>query len=350
MMQKLGVLFIFVISCFASADDLFLAKSIELKSGTLSENRSILVKLPASYNSSNIKRYPVLYLLDAQDNFIHAASALDNLSKSDQIPEFILVGIIQNDRRKELSVKSEYGKKFKTFVTSEVTSFIKANYRTEKYSILSGWSASGGLVTDIASSKNTFNAYFAFSPDLSSITDKNLTTLSGDNKTIILTLANEGDSFKMPFDKIVEYFTLKEKSSINFYYKKFLEYDHQTNAVVSQLYALSKLFSGWVPTDDVFSLGLPGLKDHYEKLSTKYGFEVPIPMGLVTYISYEFLGDSSLNIQNMGLELMTYAINKDPINVNTFIQMAGAYKQRKMLKTHGFIVKNICKLQSSHAV
>lgn len=350
MTQRLPIMLLAIISFFSNGSDLLLAKSIELKSNTLSEKRSLLLRLPASYEYSRSKKYPVLYLLDAQDNFIHAASAIDNLTKSDQIPEIILVGIIQNDRQKELSYKSEYGKKFKRFITSEVVNFVDDNYRTEKYSILSGWSASGALVFDIASDKNPFNAYFAFSPALSTAAVKNIKLMSEKNKTLIITLANEDDSFKKPFEKLVEYYSYSEKPLINFYSKRFLEHDHQSNAVVSQLYALSKLFSGWMPTDEALSLGLTGLKEHYNSLSIKYGFDVSIPIGAVIYTSYDFLGDSSIDVQKKGLELMTYAINQDPEHANTFVQMAGAYKQRKMLKAYDYIINNICKLQSNNTI
>jgi len=350
MVQKLLIILLAIFSFFANSNDLLLAKSIELNSNVLSEKRTLLVRLPASYDYSSAKKYPVLYLLDAQDNFIHAASAIDNLIKSDQIPEIILVGIIQNDRQKELSYKSEYGNKFMQFITSEVTDFVQGNYRTEKYSILSGWSASGAFVFDIASNKNPFNAYFAFSPALSPEIDKNIALMSEQNKTLIITLANEDDSFKKPFEQVVDYFSSSEKSSIDFHSKKFLEHDHRSNAVVSQLYALSKLFSGWMPTDETLYLGLTGLKEHYNSLSIKYGFDVSIPIGAVIYTSYDFLGGDSIDAQKKGVELMTYAINQDSENTNVFVQMAGAYKQRKMLKVHDYIVKNICTLQSNHTI
>ncbi len=74
--------------------------SLKFHSNILNEDRTINISLPEGYEKST-KKYPVLYMLDAQWNFNHTAQNLGWLSNSDikSIPQTIVVGIVTGGDR-----------------------------------------------------------------------------------------------------------------------------------------------------------------------------------------------------------------------------------------------------------
>jgi enterochelin esterase-like enzyme len=71
---------------------LAIGEQVMLHSQVLQEDRPLMVYLPESYSVSTF-RYPVLFLLDAEGDFLHTVGIVEFLSGTDQIPEVILVGI-----------------------------------------------------------------------------------------------------------------------------------------------------------------------------------------------------------------------------------------------------------------
>ena len=58
-----------------------LASSFSMHSQVLNEDRTIVVALPAGYASSNAS-YPVLYLLDGEQNIWHVAGSVEVLTRT----------------------------------------------------------------------------------------------------------------------------------------------------------------------------------------------------------------------------------------------------------------------------
>ncbi len=74
--------------------------SFKLHSDILNEDRTIFIALPVGYDSLT-KKYPVLYMMDAQWNFSHTAQTMAWLSRcySRTIPHTIVVGVHTGDNR-----------------------------------------------------------------------------------------------------------------------------------------------------------------------------------------------------------------------------------------------------------
>ena len=146
-----------------------------IDSKVLNEKRDFIVKLPKSYSDNTTNKYPVLYLLDGENNLNHTSATLEALNEAHLAPELIIVGIFQKNRMVELtptkdksvSSNSGEGEIFLDFIEKEIIPYMDKNYRTENYKILSGHSL-GGLLTisAIQSRPQLFNAHFAFSPSL----------------------------------------------------------------------------------------------------------------------------------------------------------------------------------------
>ena len=81
-------------------------KTHQIESKVLSESRTLLISVPQSYQSGK-RSYPVIYLLDGRSNFLHTVSAARFLAANRRIPESIVVGIVNTNRTRDLTPKSE---------------------------------------------------------------------------------------------------------------------------------------------------------------------------------------------------------------------------------------------------
>ena len=81
-------------------------KKFAIKSAVLGEERVILVRTPAGYETSKVS-YPVLYMTDGDAHMGHTASTIEFLTRNGRIPDLIVVGITNTDRTRDLTpVKS----------------------------------------------------------------------------------------------------------------------------------------------------------------------------------------------------------------------------------------------------
>ena len=151
----------------------------EINSVILSEKRILNINLPANYDSS--KAYPVIYLLDgsAQEDFLHIVGLTQFFNLQYAMPDFIIVGIANVDRKRDFTfptqladLKKEFpttggSEKFIQFIEKELQPFIESNYKTTETKYIIGQSLGGLLATEILLSKpNLFSHYLIVSPSL----------------------------------------------------------------------------------------------------------------------------------------------------------------------------------------
>lgn len=149
--------------------------SFKFHSDILNEDRIVMVSLPEGYDTS-MKKYPVLYMLDAQWNFNHASQNIGWLSSNDNkvIPQTIIVGVCTGGERREHDLTPTVGTgtgggadSLYLFIKKELIPYIDTNLRTFNYRILAGTSY-GGLFVINAFVKDPlyFNGYLAASPSI----------------------------------------------------------------------------------------------------------------------------------------------------------------------------------------
>lgn len=81
-------------------------KRLTLKSAVLGEERVVLVRTPAGYETNKLS-YPVVYMTDGDVHMGHTASTVDFLARNGRISDLIVVGVANTDRTRDLSpVKS----------------------------------------------------------------------------------------------------------------------------------------------------------------------------------------------------------------------------------------------------
>lgn len=173
----------------ASVQPVSIGSSLHLQSATLSENRRIFVHLPPGYESGG-KRFPVLYVLDAEFHFPLVSSLTDYLASGGAMPQVIVVGIVNTNRTRDLTPAAATTKqhveipalatsvdldwsggggadRFAEFLKSELIPAVEAAYRTAPFRILAGHSHGGLFASHVLTTEPTlFNAYLAASPSL----------------------------------------------------------------------------------------------------------------------------------------------------------------------------------------
>ncbi|MBK9315983.1 MAG: hypothetical protein IPM55_17330 [Acidobacteria bacterium] len=128
---------------------LTIGETLQITSMRLNETREIRVALPHSYGNSS-RRYPVIYATDGESLFLPAASAVQFMttaSELPQMPEAIVVGIMNKNRLRDMPIPQTYGKggeeRFLSFLADELVPFIEKRYLTQPLRVLIGHSQGG---------------------------------------------------------------------------------------------------------------------------------------------------------------------------------------------------------------
>ena len=155
-------------------------ESLKISSKILKEDRVINIWTPPNYDKGT-DRYPVLYMPDGgiKEDFPHIANTLSKLVHDESIPPFILVGIENTERYRDLSGFSEVeadarycpltdgAKNFRAFIGNELITEIDKNYRTTSYKGIIGESLAGLFVMETyLLGSGMFDFYVAMDPSL----------------------------------------------------------------------------------------------------------------------------------------------------------------------------------------
>jgi predicted alpha/beta superfamily hydrolase len=170
-------------SPFLGKTPFVLGETVQIQSGELGEARTLNIYLPPGYGQDSTRKYPVIYLLDgsADEDFIHIVGLVQfaTFPWINMIPESIVVGIANVDRKRDFTFPSQNAEDLKNtptsggserfirFVEQELQPFIDRNYRTDSLRILIGQSLGGLVGTEILFKKpDLFSHYVLVSPSL----------------------------------------------------------------------------------------------------------------------------------------------------------------------------------------
>lgn len=130
-------------------------ETLTVKSKQLGEDREIRVYFPASYQNSK-RKYPVIYTLDGEGTGLLTATAarfMTEYSAIPQMPEALVVAVVNTNRNRDMPIPEGYGKageeKFLAFLADELIPVVEQKYRAEPLRILLGHSQ-GGLFAHYA--------------------------------------------------------------------------------------------------------------------------------------------------------------------------------------------------------
>lgn len=160
---------------------LSIGETFTIESKVLAETRRINVYLPEPYAATPTTRLPVLYMPDGgiAEDFLHVAGLLQVLIGNESMRPFILVGIENTQRRRDLTgpTTNEDDKKiapkvgesaaFRAFIRTELMPAVTARYRTTGETAIMGESLSGLFVVEtLLVEPSLFDTYIAFDPSV----------------------------------------------------------------------------------------------------------------------------------------------------------------------------------------
>lgn len=324
--------------------DLIVGKAVKIQSKILGEERLLWVCLPYNYKDSKDK-YPVLYLLDGRYHFLHVSGIVEFLSKS-QMPRMIVVAVANVDRNRDFLPSRVDGfpavaanGKFMSFIKEELIPAIDKKFRTSSSRILCGHSYGGLFTMDLMLTyPDLFNGYIAIS-----------SSIYWDNRMIF----KKAEEFfkKHPKFKKLLYFTVAggDREAIlkaNQDFKTFLEKnappgfswnfrfmekeDHGTTVHRGIYDALEWFYKDWmIAIVKLPEMSVEDLCRHYEKLSKKLGYTIPVPSRVLN-------GHSILLLRNEkpdeAIKSLKFYMTKYPVNSIMHFRMGMAYEQKKELK------------------
>lgn len=152
-----------------------------LESVTLKETRRINVYLPPAYAAAADTRLPVLYMPDGGmgEDFLHVAGLVQVLTGNGTMRPFILVGIENTDRRRDLTGPTDNPEDrkmapraggadaFRAFLRSELMPAVRAKYRTTNETAIVGESLAGLFIVETCLKEpDLFHTCIAFDPSL----------------------------------------------------------------------------------------------------------------------------------------------------------------------------------------
>ncbi len=285
----------------------------EFPSSFLEETRQLKIQLPRDYEANIEKSYPIVIVLDANYLFEPVAGNVDYFGYWEDMPEAIVVGIMQGDMRYDDCsyddtnfMPDDKGADFFEFIGLELMPWVDANFRTAKFTIAVGHDFTASYINYyLFKSPPLFNGYISLSPDLAPMLDERIPErIPSIESKIFYYLATGSDDIQdlMQISEDLNKMLSPLKSdNFAYYYDNFEGATHYSLVARAIPSALEKIFSVYRPIS----------KQEFEEKLLK--MDTPI---------HEYLQDKYNTIENLfGLT--------NPIRVNDFIATATACEKKK---------------------
>jgi len=285
----------------------------EIESYKLDASRRLKIQLPRDYEENTDKVYPIIIVLDANYLFEPVAGNVDYFSYWEDMPESIVVGIMQGDSRYDdcsydstSFMPADKGADFFEFIGLELLPYIDENFRTAKFTIAIGHDFTANFINYyLFKDPPLFNGYICLSPDLAPLLDERLPERIPQIKSKTFYYLATGSDDIQDLREISEALntSLQELKSSNFDYN----FDNFEGATHYSLVARA------IPSalEKMFSVYRPISKEEYKEVLLK--LETPIS---------QYLIDKYKTIEDLfGLT--------NPIRENDFLAALKASEKRK---------------------
>ena len=246
----------------AKKSNFSIGETIELNSSILNETRTLNIYLPNNYQYDSTKTYPVIYLLDGStdEDFIHIAGLVQfgSFSWINMIPETIVVGISNIDRKRDFTYPTNNAKdkkdfpttgsseKFIQFIKKELQPLIDKNYQTNSIKTIIGQSLGGLLATEILFKQpDLFDNYIIVSPSLWWDDESLLATKPKDfssKKSIYIGVGKEGKVMEGVAKQLFKKLKKDKPENTTLHFKYFKALNHGDTLHLAAYDAFKKLF------------------------------------------------------------------------------------------------------------
>ncbi|WP_321393917.1 alpha/beta hydrolase [Emcibacter sp.] len=310
-----------------AGETIIMGERLVLKSDILGEERPYLISLPQSYNDTTYaaRRYPVLYVLDAEVHFLTTVGLLNHMSNPQnntnmQIPEMIIVGVPNTtDRMRNLTPtrslinhkgeetpaysSSGGGEQFLEFLEKELIPEIDQKYRTRPVRAIAGHSLGGLTVLhSLLSREGLFHYYIAIDSSLwwndQYLLKKVANFIPENPKTRARVFISTGDHSSLPLGRSPFVFmtagnkffaqSLQKNSSVNFVtsFRVIPEQDHNSLPLLGLYYGLLHAFEGYKVSPELLNDGeAEALTRHFKSFSATNRAEFLPPEALIDWMA-----------------------------------------------------------------
>ncbi|NQZ87556.1 MAG: alpha/beta hydrolase [Colwellia sp.] len=343
--QLMLLLAILLTSKVMANETLIFGHEEKIFSKVLNEERTLLINLPAGYDASTNRQYPVLYTLDGNTHFKRVVGTVEWLSRSSRLIEpHIIVAITNTNRFRDLSTSvpkdspadrnAGGANNFIRFLADELIPHINKKYRTTDFKTLAGHSF-GGLFTlhTMLTKGELFQAYIAMSPfvrfddmELVKRAAKQLKANQSLTATLFMTLGYE-PNLQQGYDDLVNILNKHAPKSLQWQSHIYELENHMSTpskTLHNALLAIS-LNTGYMLHPKLIAQGFDTVKQHYLGLSKKLGRMVSPPEGTVNSMGYGLLSQEKIE---EAIEVFTYNNNKHPESTNTYDSLADAMEAK----------------------
>lgn len=253
-----------------TAEPLVIGESFTIGSRILGEDRRVNVLVPTVYGEKIAAPMPVLYVLDGgiDEDFLHIAGLVQILVCNGGMRPFVVVGIQNTDRRRDMTgpTENEEDRKiapvvggsaaFRRFIAEELMPAVRARYHTTDEAAIVGESLAGLFVLEtFFLEPDLFDLYIAVDPSLYWADEELITNAAArlaagraDHKSVFV--ASSADAAALTA-KLAAAFETQRSDGVTFHHATFHEEKHATVYHPAALVAFRTVLGEPVPTDRV---------------------------------------------------------------------------------------------------
>ena len=253
---------LFIISLCFCAQVLAQVTYEKFESRNLNSTRQLKIKLPDNYDPESELKHPVIIVFDGEYLFEPVCGQVSFQTHFDEMPESIIVGVIQGEERfydgyfDEVSgLPFESGDRFYKFIDQELIPYIDANYNTSKFKVAVGHNQMGNFINSfLFNDKPVFQAFINISPDFKGTMSANVATrLEWLEDDIFYYMATSDKDIK-PIRDIVrttnENLKTIDNSHLTYYYDELKGDSHYQLVTGALSKAMDKIFELYKPLDE----------------------------------------------------------------------------------------------------
>lgn len=269
----------------------------DFKSNKLGETRKLKIQLPRNYDSNTEKKYPIVLVLDGDYLFEPVAGNVDYFSFWEDMPESIVVGIVQGNLRyddcnydPQNFMPEGKGANFFEFIGMELIPHIDKKYRTAKFIIGVGHDFTANFLNYyLFKNPPLLNGYINLSPDFAPLMEQRLVeripNIPGKIFYYMATGTDDVKALMKTADALNGQLAQLKSNTFNYYFDNFEGATHFSLVGRGIPNALEKIFSVYRPIskqefDEVLmKMNTPVhqyLVDKYKVIEDLFGISNPI--------------------------------------------------------------------------
>ena len=250
-----------IIKNIDKAEPLVIGETFTIDSKILGEKRHVNVYIPSIYLESPNTKLPVLYMPDGgmAEDFLHVAGLVQVSVGNQTMRPFLLVGIENTERRrdmtgpteneedKKIAVRVGGSEKFRKFLKDELMPQIKERYHTTNETAIVGESLAGLFVMEtFFLEPDLFDTYIALDPSLWWNNQKLVKTadkqLQSKSKKNLYFASSDEKGISDITQQLAEILGKYAPSTLHWHYEKMPEEKHSTIYHPAALKAFRRLF------------------------------------------------------------------------------------------------------------